>query len=136
MAIGWLTVLKLVPWTDVVKNAPVVVDGARKLWGSVAKTPDSPPPSRAEESGLQSGAPPALAAIEAQLAGVEASVAELRHQMRESTELIKTLAEQNAQLVERVETHRKRVLWLAGFAAVLGIFVAVLVARALASAGA
>jgi len=131
MAIGWLTVLKLVPWTDVVKNAPVVVEGARKLWGTVAKTPDSPPPSRAEDTGSHAGAPPALAAVEAQLAGVEASVAELRHQMRESTELIKTLAEQNAQLVQRVETHRKRVLWLVGFTVVLTVFVAVLVARAL-----
>lgn len=136
MAIGWLTVLKLVPWTDVVKNAPVVVDGARKLWGTVAKTPDSPPPSQAEQAGSHSNAPPALAKVEAQLAGIEASVADLRHQMRESTELIKTLAEQNAQLVQRVETHRKRVLWLAGLAAVLAVFVTFLVARVLTAGAA
>ncbi len=136
MAIGWLTVLKLVPWTDVVKNAPVVVDGARKLWSNVAKTPDAAPPARAEPSTQNTSASDGLAAIGAQLAGVEATAADLRQQMLESTELIKALAEQNAQLVQRVETHRRRVLWLTGFTAVLAIFVAFLVYGVLANSAA
>ena len=37
MAIGWLTILQSVPWTEVIKNAPKVAEGARKLWSAVAK---------------------------------------------------------------------------------------------------
>ena len=31
MAIAWLTVLKMVPWGEVINNAPKVADGAKKL---------------------------------------------------------------------------------------------------------
>ena len=37
MAIGWMTVLNLVPWGEVIKNAPAVADGAKKLWDNVGK---------------------------------------------------------------------------------------------------
>ena len=37
MAIGWLAVLKMVPWSDVIENAPKVASGAKKLWNSVGK---------------------------------------------------------------------------------------------------
>ena len=37
MAIGWLTILKSVPWTEVIKNAPKVAEGARKLWNAVGR---------------------------------------------------------------------------------------------------
>ena len=36
MAIPWLTVLQSVPWSDVVRNAPKVAAGAKKLWDNVA----------------------------------------------------------------------------------------------------
>lgn len=39
MAAGWLTVLKMVPWGDVIENAPKVAQGAKKLWSSVGKKP-------------------------------------------------------------------------------------------------
>ena len=32
MGLSWITVLKAVPWTEVVRNAPAVAEGARKLW--------------------------------------------------------------------------------------------------------
>lgn len=34
MAIGWLTILKSVPWAEVISNAPKVAEGARKLWNA------------------------------------------------------------------------------------------------------
>ena len=123
MAIGWLTVLKMVPWSDVIGNAPVVADGAKKLWNAVAKK--SPSPQRSV-----TGAPPALspetdaiATLRAQLAVVEATALDLHQQMLVSSELIKALADQNTQLIGRVEVNRIRLLWLAGAAAVLGLFV-------------
>jgi len=41
MPVPWLTVLQNVPWSDVIKNAPKVADGARKLWQSVGKKPQA-----------------------------------------------------------------------------------------------
>ena len=37
MGISWMTVLAAVPWTEVIKNAPKVAEGARKLWSSAGR---------------------------------------------------------------------------------------------------
>jgi hypothetical protein len=132
MAIGWMTVLKLVPWGEVIKNAPVVADGAKKLWDSVGRKP-APPRSPAARPAAAGGAvavvPNAAAALQAQLAETEAAVAQLQAQMQASSELIKALAEQNAELVRRVEIHRVRWWWLLGlvvvFVAIAGLNLAV-----------
>lgn len=31
MAIGWLTILKSVPWTEVIRNVPKVAEGGAKF---------------------------------------------------------------------------------------------------------
>ena len=49
----------------------------------------------------------------------------MHNQMLESSELIKALADQNAQLIKRVEINRVRVLWLAAATIVLGIVAAI-----------
>ncbi len=121
MAIGWLAVLKMVPWTDVISSAPVVADGAKKLWSTVAKKPSSPAASTVANH--LSPDSDAVAILQAQLAAVEANAAELHQQMLASSELIKALANQNTQLIQRVEVNRVRVLWLAGVTIVLGIVV-------------
>lgn len=131
---SWLTVLKLVPWTDVIKNAPAVADGAKKLWKSVGKneaaeageTPASPasPLSTLPES-------QAIALLERQIGALEITVDELHQQMRESSELIKALADQNTQLIKRVEVNRRRILVLAGVVLALGLVVAATMARPL-----
>jgi hypothetical protein len=46
------------------------------------------------------------------IAALEAAVSELHRQMLASSELIKALAEQNGQLVARVEANRVRLIWL------------------------
>jgi hypothetical protein len=61
-----------------------------------------------------------------QFIATEAAVADLRQQMLASSELIKELAEQNTQLIKRVETNRKRLLWLAVFTAALAIYLMVM----------
>lgn len=123
MAIGWMTVLKMVPWSDVIGNAPVVADGAKKLWNAVAKKSPSPQHSAMGAPSALSPETDAIAALRAQLAMVEATTLDLHQQMLVSSELIKVLADQNTQLIERVEVNRIRLLWLAGAAAVLGLFV-------------
>lgn len=123
MAIGWLTILKSVPWTEVIRNAPKVAEGARKLWNAVGK-------QRAADEAADAAAPPAashephtLEALEARVAALEAAVSDLHGQMFASSELIKELAEQNAQFVKRIEANRKRTFWLG--AATLALAIAV-----------
>lgn len=123
MAIGWLAVLKMVPWRDVISNAPAVADGAKKLWKAVGKK------SPASAARSVSTAPrivtesQAVMLLQAQVVSLEALTADLHSQMLASSELINALAEQNAQLVKRVEINRRRVLWLAAITAVLAIVV-------------
>ena len=104
MAIGWMTVLAAVPWTEVIKNAPKVAEGAKKLWGTVGskggKNADTNVAAR------QSSDP------DVRIVALEATVDELNRQMQASAELIKSLADLNAQLVERIELNRRRMIRL------------------------
>lgn len=113
MAIGWMTILSNVPWSDVIKNAPAVADGAKKLWKKIGS-----------KSAADPGTPDA--SPEAQLATLQARVEELHAQMQAASEVIRSLAEQNAQLIARVEKSRRRLYWLGGFNLVTLMLVAAL----------
>jgi uncharacterized coiled-coil protein SlyX len=120
MAIPWLAVLQSVPWTDVIRNAPKVADGAKKLWDTIGK--ESPEPQSAMPSDNQTlSADARIAALEERLAATESAIAELHDKLLASSELIKALAEQNTQLVKHIETNRQRVLWLTAAVTILGI---------------
>jgi len=111
MAIPWFSVLQAVPWGQVIDNAPKVVEGAKRFWSAVARNPpaeegevvDLPPE-------LDEGA--AVRSLKKRLVLLEKSNADLHQQMLASSELIKTLADQNAQLIKRIEANRKRMTWL------------------------
>ena len=118
MALGWLTVLKMVPWDDVIKNAPKVADGAKKLWGAVATKPSATETVQVDTPQHVS-ADPSLAQLQQQLDTAVSEIANLQQQMLESSALIQALAEQNTQLIKRVETNRLRVLALGAVLAVL-----------------
>ena len=118
MAIGLLTLLKTVPWTVVIASAPDVVDGAKKLWKTVGK-------KKQQVAAPVETAPLATTPSEmgVRLQTLEARIGELEGEMVASSELITALANQNAELVKRVEANRIRLRWLT-------IFVTVLVALA------
>lgn len=121
MGIGWLTVLKMVPWSDVISNAPLVADGAKKLWKSVGKKPAAAQPgSPVVQVDSESQA---VMLLQARIVTLEATTADLHGQMLVSSELINALAEQNTQLVKRVEVNRRRVLWLAAVTLILAVTV-------------
>ncbi len=61
-----------------------------------------------------------MAALRERLAQADASIDALNEQMQASSTLIKALAEQNTELIRRVETNRVRVLWLAGLVLLFG----------------
>src|SRR5687767_1217037 len=113
MAIGWLTVLKAVPWSEVIHNAPVVVDGAKKLWGTVSRQPQpgATPPTAQPASNP-------IAVLEGRVNALEAALADQHAQLLASSELIRALADQNAQLIGRIDALRRMLMWL-GAAGVL-----------------
>ena len=119
MAIGWLTVLKAVPWSEVIHNAPVVVDGAKKLWGSVSRQPQ---PAAATPTTERPSNPVPL--LEGRIDALEAALADQHAQLLASTELIKALADQNAQLVGRVDALRRLLTWLGAAGALIALVAA------------
>jgi septal ring factor EnvC (AmiA/AmiB activator) len=121
MAIGWWTVLQSVPWAEVVSNAPKVAAGAKKLWAAVGrKTHAGAQVADATQASLSPEAR-AITALTAHVSELETAVKELQEQMLASSELIKALAEQNTQLIFRIETQRRRMAWLAGALVLVGM---------------
>ena len=121
MPIPWLAVLRSIPWSEVISNAPKVVDAARKLWKAVDMKSSPPHVSDSSEESVASPEIQTIAAMGARVIDLEAAVSDLHGQMLASSELIKALADQNAQLIQRIETNRVRVLWLCGATAVVAI---------------
>ncbi|WP_334107208.1 hypothetical protein [Methylobacillus sp.] len=107
MAAPWLAVvLKNVPWGEVIRRAPDIADGARKLWQSVSGKQDYREPKVYDVpySELES-----TSERDARIQSLEMQIARLQTQMVESSQLIKTLADQNEQLIARVESNRRQV---------------------------
>jgi hypothetical protein len=122
MAINWITAFKLIPWRDVVENAPTVLGAAKKLWDKRAAGPEpAPGPERERDSAPN----PAIATLQQE-------VASLKEEAARTAELLKALAEQNTRLVEAVDVLRVRtrfllyttmvlVVWAIALAVVLAI---------------
>jgi hypothetical protein len=121
MAIGWLAILQNVPWADVIKNAPKVAEGAKKLWDSLVKNTPPDALTHAGSASTQAQDVPTLDTLHARLSKAEVAVSELHKQMLKSSELIEALAEQNTLLIARAEANRVRLLWLAGATIIIGI---------------
>jgi hypothetical protein len=124
---AWLAVLKVVPWGEVIAAAPKVAVGARKLWDSVGRKPE------AGVAGAETAPAPEdpSIALGARLDRADAELADLRAKLQDATGLIASLAEQNEQLIARIDLLRVRVLWVGGAAglALLGAIVALFIAR-------
>lgn len=130
MALGWFGALKAIPWSDVVGAAPTVVRGAQQLWQKVrsepaeAARPAAPPPAPGNDPRDPREA--AHAALAARVDALEARAAALAREAHAASELIATLAEQNARLIDAVGQLRLRLRLLFAGAAVLTLAVAVL----------
>jgi Flp pilus assembly protein TadB len=107
MAIGWMTALKVIPWGDVIEATPGIVKSARKIF------------TRSQQAEEAATAPAAAGDPGARIAHLEASLAELAEQQKASAQLIETLAEQNARIVEAVDTLRVRTRFLIAACALL-----------------
>jgi hypothetical protein len=120
MPIPWLTVLQSVPWTEVVKNAPKVAEGAKKLWGAVTRKPSAEASTKPGAVTVSSSEQLSNAALAERITELETAADNLQTQMIASSELIKALADQNTQLIRRMDALHKRTRWLA-FALMIGV---------------
>ena len=93
---AWFAAFKVIPWADVIAAAPTVARGAKKLWDTVRDQPS------AARAGATSDSP------EGRLHQLESQLADLRKEVAASTELINSLAEHNARLVEAIGILRIR----------------------------
>jgi hypothetical protein len=123
MAIGWLTLLKAVPWVEVARKAPEVAESAKKLWNTIAKNTSKPEIEVQTEATSFSSEDQGIKWLKERLIANEAAYADLHNQMLASAELIKTLADQNAQLINAVELNRKRIVRLTVLTTMVAIFV-------------
>jgi hypothetical protein len=122
MALGWLTALKAVPWSDVVQAAPHIVQGARKLYTAARSYVDPAVDAKAAQasSGGHGENP------DARLGQIDAHIETLQAEQRATAELIRSLAEQNANIVAALDLMRKRMRLLVGAGALLMIVLALL----------
>ena len=111
MAVGTLiTVLTNIPWGQVVENAPKVAEGAVKLWNSVTHRKKLDPIQDTKAAASADETASEADRLKARLLALEDSVTRLQEQMQASSKLIKDLAEQNTQLVQRIELNRIRLV--------------------------
>lgn len=109
MPAGWVTVLQMVPWGEVIKNAPKVADGAVKLWNSVSKKKAYDETGSEISDVILASDPEAVEKLEHRLQAAEQTISDLQAQVVQSAEVIKELASQNTQLVAQIESNRKAV---------------------------
>ena len=104
MGIGWISALKLIPWSDVVQATPTVVRGAKDLWARARK-------SKAGAVSVDTAGVPDAVKV-GSLEHLAGRMVELETEQLEASALISTLAEQNAQLVAALDTLRTRMKML------------------------
>ncbi len=127
MAAGTIiSVLANIPWGQVVDNAPKVADGAAKLWKAVRrKTSDLSGEPDAESA----DAPKTEAqALDQRLSAMQAQLLGLEEQLAISAELIQALAEQNTQLVRKIDQNSVRLFRLAAATAIVVLALAGVIA--------
>lgn len=114
MASGWWSVLKTVPWSEVINAAPQVATGARRLWDQVARKSGAGPAAGMAPDPMMHEEPQEdyFGTLVMRVEKNEMSLADLRTQMLQASEIIANLADQNAQLIAKMDAARNRMLWL------------------------
>ena len=130
MAIGWFAAFKAFPWSDALAAAPTVVQAAKRVWTTVRRT-EGEAAAAAESAQIKdrlSTHADALSLLESRVVRIEARTVEIANEALASSEVLKSLAEQNSQLVRAVENLHDRTRLLLWLMAVWAVFTLVLVA--------
>ncbi|MBL8539767.1 MAG: hypothetical protein JNK68_05280 [Betaproteobacteria bacterium] len=111
MAAGWIRAIRAVPWTDVVAAAPVVLGTARKMVAALQRK------IRAEQAAAPEAVAPAVGGP--QLHALHERIVELETDLVSATEVIRSLADQHAQVVATLEALRQKTRLLGWVSALL-----------------
>ena len=102
--------LKSLPWSSILSNAPLIVVGAKKLAALVK----SKPADEAHRHGADAfEGDPVL-----ELTALRARVQRLEEELSQASGLVRTLAENQAQMAQMVEALRRRARLIIGIAAI------------------
>jgi uncharacterized coiled-coil protein SlyX len=132
MAAAWLKVLKSVPWGEVISAAPQLAGSARRLWETVGRKGAPVPDTDLDEAVAHMPVDDGLAMLAAQVEQQELALAQLHGQVREASKLIAELADQNAQLIAKLEAARERLTLVGVVAAGSGVLGLIALALVLA----
>jgi hypothetical protein len=97
MAPFWL---KSLPWSTIVSNAPLIVDGAKKLVSLVKRKQTSDVTSPAAETFDGDS--------QSEVAGLRARVRRLEEEQRQAAELLRAMAESQAEIAQALQALRAR----------------------------
>lgn len=126
MAIGWISALKVIPWKDVLEAAPGMVKGAKRLF-TAAKAETNSQPIADSSPTIVSFDAEGLANLDSRVRHLQAKIFELNSEQNSSAKLIKSLAEQNARVVNAIEVYRVRIKILIYACFLLGITLSALI---------
>lgn len=126
MAVNWFASLKDVPWSKVIGAAPTIVESGRKLWDKVSSKGAGEDLGDTTQNLAQLPAPAAIAAIEIRLAALEKKSAELREETVSSYDVVRSIVDQNLQVVHAVDILLVRTQLLVRVTILLGIVSAAL----------
>jgi hypothetical protein len=121
MPVPWLLALKVIPWNDVIEQAPKVLAGARQLLDRQrASKPieSSVPPRAGDATGADT---PSHQALAQRLNAAEKRLQSQAEAQELLTQTLAELAEQNTRLISAVETLRLRSRMLFGAVVVLAL---------------
>lgn len=119
--------LALIPWPEVIKAAPAIAKKASELLGGFNNRKSggtASGPSGSPESAKQISTTALelkVVKLETRIGDIKREVDSLDEKMMESSQLIKELADQNAQLITRVDQNRKQIFWLGVAVVVAGV---------------
>ena len=116
--------LKSLPWSTILSNAPLIVEGAKKLASLVKSKP-------AEEA-VSYGADAFEGDPVLEISALRARVGRLEEELRQSAELVRTMAESQAEITQvlkalRVRTRLNVRLAMISFAGLVALLVWTLV---------
>ncbi|MCC6609378.1 MAG: hypothetical protein IT515_06855 [Burkholderiales bacterium] len=105
MAFNWLVAFKVIPWGEVIAAAPKVAKTAQELWRGLKKPKagGAAETQTADAASLASALP-----VAEQLRRLRAELAETQAQLVSSSEVLRTLAEQDEKLIAAIEALRVR----------------------------
>jgi uncharacterized coiled-coil protein SlyX len=96
MAAPWSSLIGAIPWSEVINHAPRIAQGARKLWKNVKGEADADGADNAHAPGTPPQAEDPVMLLLQRIDHLEQTQAA-------SAELLAQLAQQNAELVQRLE---------------------------------